>query len=110
MRRMRHFVVEVTYTAPLARIDELLAEHRAFLQQGYDRGLLLASGSQVPRTGGMIVARAESPEALSALLAGDPFRREGVATYRIVEFVPVKHQGFLAAWVAGAPPGAAGTP
>lgn len=99
---MRHFVVEVTYTAPLSRIDEVLAEHRAFLQGGYDRGLLLASGSRVPRTGGIILARAESPEALETFLAGDPFRREGVASYRIVEFVPVKHQAFLADWVAGA--------
>lgn len=101
---MRHFVVEVTYTAPLARIDEVLAEHRAFLQLGYDRGLLLASGSQVPRTGGVVLARAESREALLEFFADDPYRREGVASYRVVEFVPVKHQPFLAAWVGGGTP------
>jgi uncharacterized protein YciI len=98
---MRHFVVEVTYTVPLARIDELLADHRAFLQTGYDRGLLLASGSQVPRTGGLILARAESRDALEAFFAADPYVRERAASYRIVEFVPVKHQAFLADWLSG---------
>lgn len=100
---MRHFLVESTYTAPLARIDEVLAEHRTYLQGGYDRGLLLASGSQVPRVGGIILARADSKEELEAFLAADPFQRAGLAEYRIIEYVPVKHQTFLADWIVGRP-------
>lgn len=38
------FVLLVTYTAPLERIDSVLAQHRNFLQTGYDKGFLLASG------------------------------------------------------------------
>ena len=96
---MRHFVVEITYTTPLARIDEIVAEHRDYLQTGYASGMLLCSGAQVPRTGGMVIARASSREALEAFFAEDPYSRENVASYRFVEFNPVKFQPFLQPWI-----------
>jgi len=37
---MKHFIVEITFTAPIARIEEIVPQHRAFLQTGYDRGWL----------------------------------------------------------------------
>jgi uncharacterized damage-inducible protein DinB len=55
----KHFVIESTYLADLSKIDEKLAAHRAHLETGFRAGLLLASGPQVPRTGGMILARAK---------------------------------------------------
>lgn len=84
------FVVTITYTAPLEQIDELVPAHRAWLDQGYVSGLLLASGPQVPRTGGVLLARAASREELDAALAEDPFGKAGVATYQVVQFTPVK--------------------
>lgn len=99
---MKHFVVEVTYIVPIEEIDARLAAHRAFLQTGYDQGLLLMSGPQQPRTGGIIVARAESLAALQAFFANDPYQQAGVAAYRWLEFEPVKHQALVADWVAGA--------
>ncbi|HEY1015327.1 MAG TPA: YciI family protein [Herpetosiphonaceae bacterium] len=99
---MNHFLVEITYLVPLERIDELLPGHRAFLQEGYDRGLLLLSGPQNPRVGGIVVARAESFAELDSFFAGDPYRREGVAEYRFVEFSPVKFQPLVADWIGGA--------
>ena len=59
---MKHFIVELTYTAPAERLAEIVVEHRAFLQTGYERGWLLMSGPQTPRVGGMVVARAPSLE------------------------------------------------
>ncbi|MDH6111088.1 uncharacterized protein YciI [Kitasatospora sp. MAP12-15] len=82
------FVVTLTYTVPLERIDELVPEHVAWLETQYEAGAFLASGRRVPRTGGVILARAESPAALDAILAGDPFARAGVATYQVTEFLP----------------------
>ena len=76
------FVVTISYTAPLAQIDELMPAHRDWLSQGYDSGLLLASGPQTPRTGGVVLARAVSREELDAALAEDPFNKAGAATYR----------------------------
>ena len=84
------FVVLLTYTRPMEVIDGLLAEHVRFLDAHYATGMFLASGRRVPRTGGVILARASSREALLAILAQDPFWRERAATYEIVEFRPGK--------------------
>ena len=81
------FIVSLTYVKPLEVIDSLLEEHVAWLKANYAAGVLLASGRKVPRTGGVILARAESREALDAVLAGDPFYREGAARYDVTEFV-----------------------
>jgi uncharacterized protein YciI len=97
--KMKHFIVEIIYTAPPARIDEVLGEHRAFLQEGYDTGLLLMSGPQVTKTGGMVVARAENKEELEAYFRRDPYHLYGVAEHRVVEFQPVKLQAFMKDWV-----------
>lgn len=97
---MKHFLVEITYTAPLAAIDAALGAHREFLQGGYDRGLLLMSGPMTPRTGGVVIARGESAQVVETFFQGDPFRTGNLATYRIVEFTPVKHQPQIADWCA----------
>ena len=99
---MRHFVIELTYTAPLARMDEVAPDHRAYLQPAYDSGHLLYSGRQVPPTGGIIPARFESREALDAFIAEDPYNKAGVAEYRVIEFSPTRFQPFMQAWSEGA--------
>ena len=98
---MTHFLVELTYTAPLEAIDAAVADHRAYLQTGYDRGLLLMSGPQNPKVGGLIVCRAASRDEIERYFAEDPFQKRGLATYRFVEFNPVKHQPFVGEWIAG---------
>ena len=96
---MQHFVVEVIYKAPIEEIDNALAEHRAFLQEGYDKGILLMSGPQLPRTGGIIIGRAESMEEFAAYISEDPFNIKGLAEYQYIQFNPVKHQEFLTNWL-----------
>lgn len=97
---MKHFVIEVNYTASAERIAELLSEHRAFLQIGYERGWLLASGPRVPKTGGIIVARAPSVDDLRAFFEADPYQINDAAEYIFIEFEPVKRQPFLEEWIA----------
>lgn len=99
---MKHFVVEVTYTIPAEQFGDLTAQHRAFLDQGFERGMLLCAGPMEPRTGGMIVARAESLADLQALFANDPYIVNNVATYRYIEFHPIKRQALLEDWISGA--------
>lgn len=96
---MKHCMVEITYTAPMTTIDEILPEHRKFLQIGYDSGMLLCSGPMTPRTGGIIIARAETIDVVREYFGNDPYRVRGAAEYRFVEFTPVKHQPFLQDWV-----------
>jgi uncharacterized protein YciI len=98
---MKHYVVEITFTAPLTRIEEILPQHRAFLQTGYDRGWLLMSGPLQPRTGGLVVARSPSLEEIQSFFRQDPYQLNGVATYRFVEFSPVKRQPSMESWING---------
>lgn len=80
------FIVELTYKAPLAKIDAQMRPHVAFLTKYYASGNFLISGRQIPRTGGIIVAVAASREQIDAIMAEDPFRRRGLADVRSIEF------------------------
>jgi uncharacterized protein YciI len=80
------FIVTLTYTVPLESVDEVLPAHVGWLEEQYAAGALLASGRRVPRTGGVLLARAEDRAALDALLATDPFHKAGVADYEVLEF------------------------
>ena len=53
---MKHFLVDIDYLVPVEELAEILPRHRAFLQTGYDKGILLCSGPKEPRTGGLAVA------------------------------------------------------
>ena len=82
------FVVLLTYQKPLAEIDRLMKEHVRFLQEQYDAGLFVASGRQVPRTGGVILASGADRSSLEAVMRRDPFVREGAARFEVIEFTP----------------------
>lgn len=90
------YIVILTYKKPIEDIERLTVPHRAFLDTLYAENILLISGPQVPRTGGILVARAgKSKEELMDILKGDPFYTEGIADYQIIEFTPVKHHPAL---------------
>lgn len=80
------FVVELTYVKPLSEVDAHLEAHRAYLTDQYANGVFVASGPKEPRTGGVILARAASVDALMATLALDPFRIHGLAEYTVTRF------------------------
>ncbi len=82
------FVIILTYTKPLEIVDRHLEAHVEFLKKNYENKVFIASGRQVPRTGGVILARGESKEALQRIIQNDPFYKSGVAEYQIIEFVP----------------------
>ncbi len=84
------FIVLLNYVKSLDEVDRLVEAHVAYLDEQYAQGRFIASGRKVPRTGGVILSRMESREALEAVLAKDPFAEHGVASYEIVEFVPSK--------------------
>ena len=98
---MKFFLVELTYTIPAEQLGDATTEHRAYLQKGYDQGMLLFSGPQVPRVGGIIIARGQSQQDVEAFFQQDPFQLKGLATYRFVQFDPVKRQPLLDDWLTG---------
>nr|WP_321258762.1 YciI family protein [uncultured Pseudodesulfovibrio sp.] len=82
------FIVSLTYICDLTEIDRFLNEHVAYLKEEYTRGHFIASGRKNPRTGGIILAKAESRTELNTILEKDPFHREKLAKYDIQEFIP----------------------
>lgn len=82
------FIISLTYLKPADEIDKLLAAHRAYLHEQYENGLFLMSGRMVPRTGGVILAMADSRADIEAVIELDPFKEAGAASYQITEFVP----------------------
>lgn len=82
------FIVSLTYIRPLEEIDSLMAKHVVWLKKHYKSGLFIASGRQVPRKGGVILARSGDRPALEAILAQDPFIKSGCARADVVEFKP----------------------
>jgi uncharacterized protein YciI len=85
------FVVLLTYVKPLPELDRHMRAHMKFLQEHYAAKTFIASGRQVPRTGGVILARSPSKEALAELMQRDPFVQNGAATFEIVEFRTSQH-------------------
>lgn len=84
------FVVSLTYKKPIAEVELHLAAHIAYLDEHFAAGTFVASGRKVPRTGGVILAKAESRIVLEAILQQDPFSIADVAEFEVIEFVPTK--------------------
>jgi uncharacterized protein YciI len=85
------FIITVKYLCPIEQIEVHLAAHRAFLDRYYENGMLICSGPQNPRTGGIIVSNAPNRALVEQMITEDPFYLNKVAEYSIVEFAPVKY-------------------
>jgi uncharacterized protein YciI len=82
------FIIQLTYTRPLEEVDQLVEEHKQFLEKYYAEGIFMLSGRKHPRTGGIILARAETLTSVVKIITEDPFHRHGLAEYTITEFLP----------------------
>lgn len=80
------FIIELVYQAPLAEIDAAMRAHMAYLEKHYAAGTFVVSGRKIPRDGGIIIAVGKTREELEAIAREDPFCKQGLAEYRIVEF------------------------
>lgn len=82
------FVIFLNYIKPLCEVDRFVEEHRNYLARYYASGHFVLSGRQEPRTGGVILATAPSRAEIEHIVREDPFHREHIAAYDIVEFLP----------------------
>ena len=80
------FVVELLYKADLAEIDAKMRAHMAFLKKHYAAGRFLVSGRKIPRDGGIILALGASRAEIEAIMKEDPFCKQGLAEFRVIEF------------------------
>lgn len=84
------FIINITYTEKLEKIDTLLTKHIDFLNQQYETGNFILSGKKTPRTGGIIVSRVSNRKELEEIIEKDPFFSNNVANYELIEFIPSK--------------------
>ena len=80
------FVIELIYKAPLTEIDAHMTAHVKFLKKYYAAGNFVVSGRKNPRDGGIILAVGDSREAIEEIIREDPFVKQKLAEFRIIEF------------------------
>lgn len=81
------YLLILHYKTDLQTVDSHVPDHTKYLQKNYELGNFLLSGRRIPRTGGIIIARAEHEEAVRAIIKEDPFYIHGVAEYEIIPFI-----------------------
>ena len=84
------YIILLSYTHGLKKIEEHLVEHRVFLDKYYGLNKFICSGTQNPRTGGVILCKGDSKTEVERIVSEDPFNIHGAATYEIIEFNPTK--------------------
>ncbi len=74
--------------------------HSEFLNSYVKVGKFILTGGLTARPAGMVLANVNSEEELHAMLAEDPFVREQVAEYEVIEFKPSRYHESLASLMA----------
>lgn len=84
------FIFNLTYIKPLTVVERVLPAHIAYLDEHYADQSFLCSGPKEPRTGGVILCNCPSREEAEEIMRQDPFYKEDIARYEIIEFTPSK--------------------
>lgn len=84
------FIFNLTFIKPLSVVERVMAAHNAYLDQYYADGTFLCSGGKVPRTGGVILCTCSSKQEAEEIMKQDPFYKEDIARYELLEFAPSK--------------------
>jgi uncharacterized protein YciI len=77
----------IRYRRPIDEIDKVTADHRAYLGQLKERGVLIAAGPFDPRLGGALLLRVPDSDVITTLdriRDEDPYIRRKVAQYEIL--------------------------
>ena len=85
------FILNLTYIKSINEVDKYLPSHILFLDKYYANEKFICSGRKNPRTGGIILCNAENINEVNAILYEDPFYKEEIANYEIIEFLPTKY-------------------
>ena len=89
------FIFSLTYVKPISEVERFLPAHIQFLDEHYKKCLFICSGRKVPRTGGIILCDCADAAKAREIMEKDPFFKEGIAQYEIIEFIPSKSSGAL---------------
>lgn len=84
------FFFSLTYKKPLQEVEKFLNDHNQYLETFYEKEKFVFSGRKVPRIGGVILCTASNLAEAENIYHNDPFYKEGIAEYTVIEFQPTK--------------------
>lgn len=84
------YIIDLVYQKDLGEVERFLPEHKQYLDKYYALNKFICSGRKNPRNGGIILCRAENLQEVKSIIKEDPFNREKIAAYKIIEFEPSK--------------------
>lgn len=93
------YIANLTYIKSLVEVEKHLEEHIAFLNKYYDAGKFICSGRKNPRVGGIIVFNAKDETEMKEIISENPFHKNQIANYEIIEFNPTKYADAFQAFV-----------
>lgn len=79
------------YRRPIEEVAKVTDEHRAYLRELKQKGLLIASGPLDPRNGGALLLRVPDGDvhgALDRIRDNDPYWKKGMAQYELLAWNP----------------------
>ncbi len=82
----------IRYRVPIEEVVKVTDEHRAYLRDLKQKGVLLAAGPFDPRIGGALLLRIPDGDVravLDRIRDEDPFVTKGVAQYELLPWKPV---------------------
>ena len=91
------FIVLLKFAANKGRAAELMEDHKAWIERGFDDGVFLLTGSLRPGLGGAVVAHNTSLPDLQRRVNDDPFVAEGVVGAEILDIAASRADQRLAA-------------
>ncbi len=95
---MKYYILEGTFIENHPTGDELkkvMGEHFAYLKVGLENGSVSLSGPKTGGDGGIVIVKSDNIE---DFCNEDPFVRQGVQKYRVLEFSPNEYLDCLKEW------------
>ncbi len=93
------FIVSLSYKKEISEVEKFIDLHIQFLDKYYSEKKFIFSGRKNPRTGGVILVRNVTKDALMGIIQQDPFYQNSIADYDITEVIPTKYDDDFACFV-----------
>ena len=85
------FIFNLTYIKSIMEVEKMLPAHISYLEENYNAKKFICSGRKNPRTGGIIFCNCAPKQEAEQIMKQDPFFKENIAQYEIIEFEPSKY-------------------
>ncbi len=79
------FIILLRFSDNRDQAGEFMAEHNAWLKQGFDDNVFVLAGGIQPGAGGCVIATNTSPDGLKQRVNNDPFVRHNIVSAEILE-------------------------